>query len=354
MFATYVHHLDPVLLQVYGKLALRWYGLAYLMGFAGGFYLLRHLAQRKLWVLAPEKTGDFIAMAALLGVFLGGRVGYVLLYSNGGLLAIDPNAWQEALQHTPLGVLQIWKYLGLNASWWEVVKNDPLMVLRVWEGGMASHGGIFGLLVFTWFYAKKHQVTWTGLGDGLCVVAPVGLFFGRMANFINGELFGRVTSGVSWAVKFPLSLAQESEEIQRLAWNACIQVDPKVADATSLEDLISATRHNPELRQTLGEFLPTRHPSQIYEALLEGLLLFAILWWVRTRFPKAPDGLLTGLFFALYALFRIFGEQYREPDAPMVSFLTMGQFFSLFMFIFAAGFFAHAWRGWKKNAVSAE
>jgi phosphatidylglycerol:prolipoprotein diacylglycerol transferase len=120
-----------------------------------------------------------------------------------------------------------------------------------------------------------------------------------------------------------------------------------------MEDLISLTRQNPELRQTLGEFLPTRHPSQIYEALLEGLLLFVILWWVRTRFPKAPDGLLTGLFFGLYALFRILGEQFREPDAAMVGFLTKGQFFSLFMLLFSAGFLAHAWRGWRKNTPAA-
>jgi phosphatidylglycerol:prolipoprotein diacylglycerol transferase len=320
VFATYVHDLNPVVLHVYGKLALRWYGLAYLMGFIGGFYLLRNLARRKLWVLPPEKTGDFIAAAALLGVFLGGRLGSVIFYQ-------------------------------LPEAGWGTLLRDPLMVFRVWDGGMASHGGILGLVIFTWFYAKRHQVTWTGLGDGLCVVAPVGLFFGRVANFINGELFGRVTSGVSWAVKFPLSLTREPEEIQHAAWNACIQVDPKVADANSLEDLIAAARHNPELSKTLGEFLPTRHPSQIYEALLEGVLLFAILWWVRTRFPKAPDGLLTGLFFGLYALFRIFGEQFREPDAAMVGFLTKGQFFSLFMFVFAAGFLAHAWRGWKKSST---
>ena len=97
-------------------------------------------------------------------------------------------------------------------------------------------------------------------------------------------------------------------------------------------------------RETLGEFLPARHPSQIYEGLLEGLLLFAILWVVRVRFPKAPAGLITGLFFVIYAVARIFSEHFREPDAAMVGFLTKGQFFSFFMFLFAAAFFAHAWR----------
>lgn len=321
MFAVYVHDLNPVLLRITDAIQLRWYGLAYLAGFVGGFLLLRHLARRGLWVLKPEQTGDFIAAAALFGVFLGGRLGYILLY-----------------QIPKIG--------------WSGLVDDPLMILRVWEGGMASHGGILGLVIFTWFYAKKHKVTWTGLGDGLCVVAPVGLFCGRVANFINGELYGRVAEGVAWAVKFPLSLAEEPNEVQSAAWQECTRLEPGLANSESLDALIAAARENPEVARVLGNYLPERHPSQIYEALLEGALLFAILWLVRVRFPKAPDGLLTGLFFGLYALFRIFGEQFREPDAAMVGFLTKGQFFSLFMFLFAAVFLFHAWRGWRKNAGS--
>ncbi len=317
VLAIYVHDLNPIALPIYGGLALRWYGLAYLMGFVAGFLLLRNLAQRGLWVLKPEKTADFIAAAALFGVFLGGRVGYILFYR-------------------------------IPEAGWESVLKDPLLVLRVWEGGMASHGGILGLVIFTWFYARKYKVTWTGLGDGLCVVAPLGLFFGRAANFINGELYGRVAEGVAWAVKFPLSLGHESQETQSAAWQASAHIDPALANTESLEALIAAARENPKLSEALGEFLPPRHPSQIYEALLEGLLLFAILYIVRVKFPKAPDGLLTGLFFALYAIFRIIGEQYREPDAAMVGFLTKGQFFSIFMFAFAAAFLVHAWRGWKR------
>ena len=115
VFATYVHDLNPVLLRITDSLQLRWYGLAYLMGFVAGFYLLRHLARRGLWVLKPEQTGDFIAAAALFGVFLGGRIGYILFY------------------HLP------------KVGWGELAK-DPLLVLRVWEGGMASHGGILGVV----------------------------------------------------------------------------------------------------------------------------------------------------------------------------------------------------------------
>jgi phosphatidylglycerol:prolipoprotein diacylglycerol transferase len=307
-----------VLLRITDAIQLRWYGLAYLAGFVGGFLLLRHLARRGLWVLKPEQTGDFIAAAALFGVFLGGRLGYILFYE-------------------------------IPRAGWEGVAKDPFMILRVWQGGMASHGGILGLVIFTWFYARKHKVSWTGLGDGLCVVAPLGLFCGRIANFINGELYGRVTEGVKWAVKFPLSLIEEPNEVQSAAWQECTRLKPELGATDSLDALIAAARENPEVAKTLGNYLPERHPSQIYEALLEGALLFAILWLVRVRFPKAPDGLLTGLFFGLYALFRIIGEQFREPDAAMVGMLTKGQFFSLFMFLFSAAFLFHAWRGWRKG-----
>ncbi len=319
MFATYVHDLNPVLLRITDAIQLRWYGLAYLMGFIGGFFLLRNLARRGLWVMKPEQTADFIAAAALFGVFLGGRLGYALFYDSSLLTSFSS-----------------------KFPWWGL--------LRVWEGGMASHGGILGLMIFTWIYAKKHKVTWTGLGDGLCVVAPVGVFCGRMANFINGELYGRVADGVAWAVKFPLSLIEQPVEVQSAAWQEATRIVPALADTDSLDVLIATARDNPEVSAALGNFLPPRHPSQVYEALLEGALLFAILWFVRTRFPKAPDGLLTGLFFGFYALFRILGEQFREPDAEMVGFLTKGQFLSLFMFLFAAGFLFHAWRGWRRQS----
>jgi phosphatidylglycerol:prolipoprotein diacylglycerol transferase len=324
VFATYVHDLNPVALPIYGGLALRWYGLAYLMGFVAGFLLLRSLAQRGLWVLKPEKTADFIAAVALFGVFIGGRLGWVLFYFKNGF-------WRP--------------------EWWPAIKADPLLVCRVWEGGMASHGGILGLAIFTLYYAKKHHVSWAGLADGLCVVGPLGLFFGRMANFINGELYGRVANGVVWAVKFPQSIAMESEETRSAAWQACARIDPKLAEPESFEPYIAAARTNAELSKTLGEYLQPRHPSQIYEGLLEGLVLFLILYVVRVKFPKAANGLITGLFFALYAIFRIFGEQFREPDSAMIGFLTKGQYFSLFMFIFAAAFLGNAWRELRKKLI---
>lgn len=313
VFATYVHDLDPVLWRINDVLQLRWYGLSYLAGFVAGLLLLKYLARRGLWVLKEQRVGDFIAALALLGVFAGGRIGYILMYQ-------------------------------IPEAGWAKLKEDPWMVFRVWEGGMASHGGILGIVIFTWFYARKHKVSWTGLGDGVCVVAPIGLFFGRMANFINGELYGRVCDGVAWGVKFPLSLVQCTQEIQNAAWYACTLVDGRLQQVSTINGLVAVSRENPEVLNTLANFLPTRHPSQIYEALLEGLLLFVILLAVRLRLPKAPHGLITSLFFGFYALFRILGEQFREPDAAMVGPLTKGQFFSLFMLLFAAAFAWHAWR----------
>jgi phosphatidylglycerol:prolipoprotein diacylglycerol transferase len=340
--------MDPIIVSLWGGIALRWYGLAYLLGFLVGFLLLRNLARRGMWVLQPEKTADFIAAAALLGVFLGGRLGYILFY------------------HLP-------------SAGWDSLMADPLMVFRVWEGGMASHGGILGLIIFTWFYSRKEKVSWTGLGDGLCVVAPVGLFFGRMANFINGELYGRVANGVAWAVKFPTAFI-DSKTPEFLRFNeaaaAATAVDPNLKGAyaalqgglTAIEmgdsqngyvvaremmfgQLQAASRESSAVAETLGKYLEPRHPSQLYEGFLEGGALFAILWFVRVRFPKAPHGTLTGLFFGFYAIFRIFAEQFREPDAALVGPLTKGQFLSLFMLLFAAGFLLHAWRNREEARV---
>lgn len=316
-----------------------------------------------MWVLKPEKTGDFIAAAALFGVFLGGRLGYVFLYLNGGLL--NGEWFSKLFSGKSLAGLSLF-----NGDWLAKIASDPLVIFRVWEGGMASHGGIAGLMVFTWLYARKEKVSWAGLADGLCVVGPLGLFFGRMANFVNGELYGRVAHGFDYAVKFPRTLLETNPEKLQFddAFAAAGQVEPKLtklleqmgtattdieyssAKTVCFDALLEANRHSEKVSDAISHYLEPRHPSQLYEGFLEGLLLFIILYAVRIRFPKAPHGLLTGMFFLLYAVFRILGEQYREPDAAMVGSLTKGQFFSIFMFVFAAAFFIHAWRNWKKSS----
>lgn len=331
MFATYVHDFDPVIFEIAWGIALRWYGLAYLAGFLGGYVLLKRLAERKLWVLEPVKTADFIAAAALLGVFIGGRLGYVFFYQI-------PRDGLDSVLHNPLGIF------------------------KVWQGGMASHGGILGLMIFTFFYAKKHKVSWTGLGDGLCVVAPLGLMCGRLANFINGELYGRIAHGLPWAVKFPSafgdSKAPESGQLHS-AFQAALEADPGMLNSDRIDDkfqiLTEANRESDAVNQAIEPFLEPRHPSQLYEGLLEGGVLLAILWIVRIKFPKAPNGSLTGLFFGLYATFRIFCEQFREPDVAWVidGVLTKGQFLSIFMYVFAAAFLGHAYKTYKRSKASA-
>lgn len=335
VFATYVHQLNPVIIQITKGIALRWYGLAYLMGFLAGYFLLKRLAEKKLWVMPAEKTADFIAAAALLGVFLGGRLGYIFFYQ-------------------------------IPRDGWDSLMRDPLLIFRVWEGGMASHGGILGLAIFTFIYAKKYKVSWPGLADGLCVVGPIGLLCGRIANFINGELYGRVANGVAWAVKFPSTFidpkAPESARFSE-AFRAAVQADPDFAKSVSkfpyqdqkefyqnagfyFEKLVEANRESDAVTDAIAPYLEPRHPSQLYEGLLEGGLLFLILWVIRMKFPKAPQGMLTGLFFGLYATFRIFAEYFRQPDAEWVidNVLTKGQFFSLFMYLFAAGFLIYAFK----------
>lgn len=258
LLAYYVHDLDPFLIRFGNGLGIRWYGTAYALGFICCWWLYRWLARRGYSELRPEQVADFITWAAACGVILGGRLGYMLLYS------------------------------------WPAWRADPALVFRVWEGGMASHGGMAALLLFTWWYARRHRVAWAGLADNLCVVGPVGLCFGRIANFIIGELYGKPAT-VPWAVVFP------------------------------------------------GDPLP-RHPSQLYEAALEGAVLFAVLWAVRLRVPM-PRGVLAGLFFILYAIARIAGEIFREPDpAWAVGRLSAGQFLSLFLVAVGAAFIAWAIR----------
>lgn len=312
MLAAYVHDLKPYLFKVNDAIALRYYGLSYLVGFLGVYVMLRFLARRGLYVLEERKIGDFVALASLLGVFLGGRLGYILFYF---------------LPENGLGALL----------------EDPLLVLRVWEGGMASHGGILGLMLFLLWYARRHRVSWTGLGDGVCLGATIGLFSGRMANFINGELYGRVTDS-PLGMKFPRSLFEEPDEVSGAALQAIRVADPGLGPWPTMDAIAEAVRVNPAVKQAIEPFLVARHPSQLYEAALEGVALFVILFWVRMRWRRLPHGVITGLFFVLYAVFRIVVEQFREPDSALVGPLTKGQFLSAFMVVIGVGFLVHGWR----------
>jgi len=299
MLAYYLHDLDPIIFRIYDNVGPRWYGLAYVLAFISSFLLFFWLAKHGYADLSVAKVGDFITGAALFGVIIGGRVGYVFLYNPEMLRA-------------------------------------PMSILRVWEGGMSSHGGMIGLLLFTLYYAHRHKISWRNLGDNLVVTAPIGLFFGRCANFINGELYGRATR-VPWAMQFPKELLDHPTEANR-AIASCTSIDPSL---TTPEAIVASVHRQPEVATTLRSILTPRHPSQLYEAFFEGVVLFAILWFVRTR-TRQPNGMLTGLFFICYAIFRIVIEYFREPDATLIGPFTRGQFFSFFLIVIGASFIVAA------------
>ena len=294
--AYYTHQLSPYIVRLGGNFGLHWYGFAYVMAFLCGYWLYHWLAERGYGELPPEKVADFITLGAVFGVMLGGRLGWVIFYG------------------------------------WDRVREHPLDAVKLWEGGMASHGGILGLVIFTWVYARWQRISWPGVGDNLVVVAPIGLFFGRLANFVNGELWGRIVPvphPPAWAaMRFPKELDFGGYGIS-----------PEQANVLVTE----AYAHNPHALSYLAMVLPLRYPSQLFEAGLEGVVLFTLLWVIRTQ-VRAPVGMLTGVFMVAYAALRIVGEQFREPDVgiPLTWGLTRGQFLSLFMFLIGGAFIVYA------------
>lgn len=239
---------DPVIFQI-GPIAIRWYALAYIVGLVIGWRLVRRLVRQTPVVATPEQVDDYLTWATL-GVVLGGRLGYVLFYQPATYL------------------------------------SHPMAALAVWEGGMSFHGGMLGVAIATLWFCRRNAIPLWGFADRIAVAAPVGLLLGRIANFINGELWGReAAADLPWAMVFP-------------------HAGP----------------------------LP-RHPSQLYQALLEGVILFCVMFALsRSPALRARQGLLTGVFLAGYAIARIIGEMFRQPDS-FLGFLalgtTMGQILSL-------------------------
>lgn len=239
---------DPVALQI-GPFALRWYALAYMVGLLLGWRYCVYIGQRSPLPLSRSLFDDFLIWGAL-GVILGGRVGYVLFYNLDDYLA------------------------------------HPIQVLMVWRGGMSFHGGLAGMLVAIWLFARSRSLPFLAIADVIAAATPIGLLLGRLANFVNGELYGRTTDA-AWGVVFP------------------------GPDAGPLP----------------------RHPSQLYEAALEGLLLFLVLF-ALARFTdiRGRPGRLTGVFLVGYAASRILVEFFREPDIQiglLAAGTTMGQWLSL-------------------------
>ena len=231
--------LDPIAFRL-GPLAVRWYGLAYMVAFLAGWLILKWLDERWGLELGPDGRAEAV-LAAVIGVVAGGRLGYVFFY-------------------------------GAGAYW-----REPIRIIQMWDGGMSFHGGLAGILIAGLWIARRYNVPFLRLTDAGSVAAPIGLFLGRIANFINDELWGRVTTS-PWGVVFP-------------------NAGP----------------------------LP-RHPSQLYEAGLEGVVLFGVMLLLTRR--DRPAGEITGWLLTLYAVFRIFVEFFREPDIQigfLAGGITMGQ-----------------------------
>lgn len=301
--------LDPVALDFPGPIDVRWYGLGYLAGFFVAYLILRRLAQRGFLRMEPDAAGDLIT-ALVLGVILGGRIGYILFYDFADFAA------------------------------------NPARIFRIWEGGLSFHGGLLGVIVATWWFTRRHKIPFFNLGDGLALAVPFGIFFVRVANFINGELYGRPAGpDVPWAMRFP--------------------TDPEALRALGLEG--RGMRDREEALQAaydsgawdaVAAQVPLRHPSQLYEALTEGLLLGLILWGVfaltRRRGIRLPDGTYGGIFLLGYGVFRSFVELFRQPDAQfrdagdplgtVLGPLTMGQTLSALMILGGLGILVWSWR----------
>jgi len=239
--------IDPVFLRI-GPLEMRWYGLMYIFAFTSAYFIIRSAVSKRSIALTKDDIADLV-FAVALGIIIGGRLGYILFYNLGYYI------------------------------------NNPLKLLAVWEGGMSFHGGLAGAVVSGTIYCIRRKLSFFEIADIAFITAPIGLMFGRIGNFINGELYGRVTN-MPWGIIFPS-----------------------------------------------GGELP-RHPSQLYEAFLEGPVTFILLWLLWSK--KRPTGTVFWGFIALYGLFRTIVEFFREPDQQIGyigGFFSMGQLLSLPMFL---------------------
>jgi phosphatidylglycerol---prolipoprotein diacylglyceryl transferase len=345
---AWMHTLDPFLVQFSDGVGIRWYGVAYLLGFFIAYRLLIWLANRRLVLVPPERVGD--AMLWLIGgVLVGGRVGYVLFYE------ID----------------LLWRF-GPNLPWWGV--------LAINNGGMASHGGIIGVIIAAYRISRGWRDE-RGVVQGRCdgahvmditaAICPIGLGLGRIANFINGELLGKVhspagTPGPWWTVQFPQELLEPAQTPPLTAEQASALGDvlenARLPGEIINQTLIRVATHAAGYQDQLRPLLTSRHPSQLYQALAEGLILGVVLWLIWAR-PRKP-GVVGSAFLIVYGVLRVITELWRLPDAQFLAEggtgrmygLSRGQWLSVVMAV--AGFVTMAWSlsrqtekvgGWKRR-----
>jgi len=286
----FVHpQFDPVAVQL-GPLAVRWYGLMYLLAFMQIVILGKFRARQNLLTGWHPRDVDDMLFYGVFGTILGGRLGYVLFYK-------------------PFYYLE-----------------HPAEVLAIWQGGMSFHGGFLGVLIALWLFARSRNKRWLEVTDFVAPLVPLGLAAGRLGNFINGELWGRVTSAAApWAVYFPQAAAEDK------AW---ITAFPQEAAARGLAAVY----------ERVG-MLP-RHPSQLYESALEGFVLFALIWLYARH--RRPLGAVSGLFLIGYGSFRFLVEYAREPDSflgMLALGMSMGQWLSLPMIVI--GVMMMLWAYWR-------
>jgi phosphatidylglycerol---prolipoprotein diacylglyceryl transferase len=321
----YVHDLDPFLWQISGDFGIRWYGLSYMAGFICAYYLSVWFAKRQRAELQPAMVADFITYGAI-GTLVGGRLGYCLFYA--------PDLFFKFKSSIPF-----WGVLAVN------------------EGGMASHGGMIGIVVACWLFARRYHISHLYLFDLVATVGPIGVLFGRIANFINGELVGRpAEAGAMFSVKFPqdiftwpstdpAKLTSLSDVVDKLGisrdmwleWMQKYNSDAGIHDKVNsvLFQVVEAIQNgNTAVKAAIEPLLLARHPSQLYAAAGEGLFLFLVLFitWYKPRKP----GTISSVFVIMYAIVRIAGEQFRMPDAHIgyqLFGLTRGQWLSIGMLV---------------------
>lgn len=289
------HFIDPVAIPLPGPVDVRWYGLGYVFAFTVGYFVLRRLSREGSLSLDEEGIGDLL-FGLILGTILGARIGYILFYDFDSFAA------------------------------------NPARIIRLWEGGLSFHGGLAGVVIAAWWFVRKHKVSLVHILDNLALGVPFGIFAVRLANFVNGELYGRITTAdVPWAIRFP--------------------TDPAALRLMGIDQVYGIRERELAILQAresgvwdaVRDQVPLRHPSQLYEAFTEGLLLGLILWTIyliaRRRGVRLPTGLLAGVFLTGYGLFRSFVELFRQPDAQfrdandalgtVLGPLTMGQTLSI-------------------------
>ncbi len=262
---------DPVLLDLPGPLDLRWYGLMYIVGFIAGHFILVRLCRAKFLPIPEEKVGDLI-LWLVIGVMVGGRLGYSIFYSP-----------------------EIWK--------------TPLEVFALWKGGLSFHGGLLGVVVATIWLARKNKIPGPRMADAMALAVTPGIFAVRMANFINGELWGRITDeSVPWAMRFPTDPVAVG--LMGIGGGAIPDRDRQIQAA------IAAGKWD-----AIRDQVPLRHPSQLYEGFGEGLLvgLTLLVVYRLTRKNTPAGGFFGGVFLIGYGTVRFFIEYYRQPDAQFTS-----------------------------------